>query len=169
MAQTEEIEYKSHSGNKILFEPSGQGKFGEIKPYKLSEGVTKHVDSVVVLCSQASLGNNQWMGSLMNTMWSFPNVTIDTVAQEDDTLIRFVGVEENNPPVSNSIENNIVSPTAPEKKEYKADEGQDYKRISGDNPSTTSDKTGILIGIILVLMSILVFWLSRTQNLTKHD
>ncbi len=168
-AQTEEIAYKSHSGNAALFEPSGQGNFGMVEPFPVLKSVTKLNDSTVVLYSEASFGSDKiWLDTLVNSIWSTPNLNIDSIQAIADPKIKFIGFEAGNQPVNGTTENLKNVEKQPKKKKNKAEKKNNFIGISSAAPTPPSNNTGMLVGLIIGLMSILVFWLSRTQNLTKQ-
>lgn len=167
VAQTEEIAYKSHSGDAALFEPSGQGNFGVVEPYPVLRSVTKLNDSTVVLYSEASFGSDRiWLDTLVNSIWSTPNFNIDSIQATVDPKIKFFGFEAGNQPVKSSTENPKNGEKLPKNKKNKAEKKNNLVGITGSIPTPPSN-IGLLVGMIIGLMSLLVFWLSRTQNLTK--
>lgn len=168
VAQTEEIAYKSHSGDAALFAPSGQSNFGVVEPFPILKSVTKLNDSTVVLYSVASFGSDKiWLDTLVNSIWSTSNLNIDSIQAIADPKIKFVGFEAGNQPVNGTIENPKNGEKLPKKKKNKADKKNNLVGITGSIPTPPSN-TGLLVGLIIGLMSILVFWLSRSQNLTKQ-
>ncbi|MCC7452860.1 MAG: hypothetical protein IT222_01740 [Crocinitomix sp.] len=168
VAQTEEIAYKSHSGNAALFEPSGQGNFGIVEPFPVLKSVTKLNDSTVVLYSEASFGSDKiWLDTLVNSIWSTPNLNIDSIQAIADPKIKFIGFEAGNQPINGTTENVNDVQKQPKKKKNKADKKNNLVGITGSMPTPPSN-TGLLVGLIIGLMSLLVFWLSRSQNLTKQ-
>jgi hypothetical protein len=169
VAQTEEIAYKSHSGDAALFEPSGQGNFGMVEPFPILRSVTKLNDSTVVLYSVASFGGDRiWVDTLVNSIWSGPNLNIDSIQVIADPKIKFIGFEAGNQPKNITAENVNDVQKQPKKKKNKAEKKNNFIGFIGGDAMPPSNKTGLLIGLIIGLMSILVFWLSRSQNLTKQ-
>lgn len=169
VAQTEEIAYKSHSGDAALFEPSGQGNFGVVEPFPILKSVTKLNDSTVVLYSEASFGSDKiWLDTLVNSIWSTPNFNIDSIRVIADPKIKFIGFEAGNQPVNGTTENVNDVQKQPKKKKNKAEKKNNFISFTGGDATPPSNQTGLLVGMIIGLMSLLVFWLSRTQNLTKQ-
>jgi hypothetical protein len=169
VAQTEEIAYKSHSGDAALFEPLGQSNFGVVEPFPVLKSVTKLNDSTVILYSEASFGSYKiWLDTLVNSMWSTPNLNIDSIQAIADPRIKFIGFEAGNQPVNGAKENVKDVEKQPKKKKNKAEKKNNLIGITGSVPTPPSNNTGMLIGLIIGLMSLLVFWVSRTQNLNKQ-
>jgi hypothetical protein len=169
VAQTEEIAYKSHSGDAALFEPSGQGNFGMVEPLPILKSVTKLNDSTVVLYSVASFGGDRiWLDTLVNSIWSTPNFNIDSIQVIADPKIKFIGFEASNEPVKGPTDNPKNGEKLPKNKKNKAEKKNNLIGFIGGDATPPSNQTGLLVGMIIGLMSLLIFWLSRSQNLNKQ-